>query len=385
MNKIYLVTLTPLSEYFFGGKKIFFKKNSNEINSSKKEEKYYFVKSEKFPQQSSLLGMIRKEMLIKNNLFKNSNDYSKEEKEAIVKIIGKESFCFKKEDQNFGKIKKISPIFIMDENLYIKTPLDFLPSKENSETGNNNEIFSLNKNKKFLVNYDKDNSKEFYLLEKYDDKKGLNNSYINLKTLSQKEENEIFKEKIKSYVNLLNSTNRVNKEEDNNYYMIQKYEMCKKLKFAFYLELETEESFDKYENIVYLGGENSYFKISFIEEKEESEIEELINKKLSKLEKYMGCNEHFSKIYLISSTFIDKDIYNENVEFAIAKTTNFKNFNSNNNSFNFENRELLSSGTVLYVKNQNIEKLEKELNSYENAKKIGFNYYYKGGEINEYN
>ncbi len=53
----YLITLTPLEPFFFGGNITFGKFKD-------KEKSTYLVKSRYFPQQTALLGVIRKEMLI---------------------------------------------------------------------------------------------------------------------------------------------------------------------------------------------------------------------------------------------------------------------------------------------------------------------------------
>ncbi|MCS4454093.1 hypothetical protein JTT00_01775 [Clostridium botulinum] len=54
----YLVKLKPVDSFFFGGEKVF------DFYDGKKPLKNNIVKSREFPQQTSILGMIRKEILV---------------------------------------------------------------------------------------------------------------------------------------------------------------------------------------------------------------------------------------------------------------------------------------------------------------------------------
>ena len=53
-----LIKLTPLGEFFFGG----------DVTFGKANKRSYYVQSRRFPQQTTLLGMLRYELLKKNNL-----------------------------------------------------------------------------------------------------------------------------------------------------------------------------------------------------------------------------------------------------------------------------------------------------------------------------
>ena len=113
MNK-YLIKLYPIDEFFFGAVSNFGDKNEN-----------YRIISEKFPQQTSILGMIRKEILLKENFLKKK--YSPEEEEKVKKLIGSESFNISSENkQDFGMIKSISAISLGNEkDSYITAPMNF--------------------------------------------------------------------------------------------------------------------------------------------------------------------------------------------------------------------------------------------------------------------
>ncbi|MFK1829260.1 type III-B CRISPR module-associated Cmr3 family protein [Bacteroides fragilis] len=58
MNRHYLITLTPMDWFFFGGERT--------LDDGKSAD--YISHSNKFPQQSALLGMIRYQLLKQHNL-----------------------------------------------------------------------------------------------------------------------------------------------------------------------------------------------------------------------------------------------------------------------------------------------------------------------------
>ncbi|KGL48552.1 type III-B CRISPR module-associated protein Cmr3 [Porphyromonas gulae] len=100
----YLIKLTPLDKFFFGQKKTFGDDNAN-----------YFVYSSLFPQQTTLLGLLRYQLLqiAGEDVFKD-NKIQDEHKAA--ELIGEQSFSpFVKDKLQFGIIQSLSPVFIIDK------------------------------------------------------------------------------------------------------------------------------------------------------------------------------------------------------------------------------------------------------------------------------
>ena len=97
MNK-YLVTLKPLTPFFFGGENTF---GDGKIN--------YFARSNYLPQQTTILGMIRHQLLIQNNLIGTDP-----ETENWESLIGAQSFQRNNDGfvSKFGAIQNISPVFL---------------------------------------------------------------------------------------------------------------------------------------------------------------------------------------------------------------------------------------------------------------------------------
>ena len=109
-SKTYQVALNPLEPYFFAGGRCFgFGKNSKQNYNN------YFIRSESFPTQTTLLGTMRYEILKISDLLttdSSKQDPSLQTKQA--KYIGAKSFDVQESNPDYGMIKKLSPLFIID-------------------------------------------------------------------------------------------------------------------------------------------------------------------------------------------------------------------------------------------------------------------------------
>lgn len=104
----YKITLTPLDWFFFGGEQTF----------DNGERQSFIARSNRMPQQTTLLGMVRYQLLKWNNLLLCGDKEKDESKLDQTKVwVGENSFNIEStEPQSFGKIKKISPVFIQKGN-----------------------------------------------------------------------------------------------------------------------------------------------------------------------------------------------------------------------------------------------------------------------------
>ena len=112
----YLIKLKPLTSFFFGGEETF---GEGEVN--------YSVKSNYLPQQTTLLGMLRYELLAQNGLL-GADPLEKK----WADLIGDKSFenSEKGYTSSFGAISKLSPVFIIDdETPYIVEAMDWANEK----------------------------------------------------------------------------------------------------------------------------------------------------------------------------------------------------------------------------------------------------------------
>ena len=112
----YLVKLKPVEPFFFGGEYTFGR------DDSRKEASRYSASSTYFPQQTALLGMIRKTLLIQNkNLTMHlkgewvdssgKKNGSGDNYHEAIKLTGKGAFSYENAT-DLGSIQEISPVFI---------------------------------------------------------------------------------------------------------------------------------------------------------------------------------------------------------------------------------------------------------------------------------
>ena len=117
----YLIKLKPIGKYFFGGDMTFEVGDKSNKDYNSKYSSYIIV-SNKFPQQTSLLGMLRYLLLTKSpevfSLVKNQIT----NKSDAANVIGQASFSVmpdhkldEKQDSRFGKIVSIGPCFLLHE------------------------------------------------------------------------------------------------------------------------------------------------------------------------------------------------------------------------------------------------------------------------------
>lgn len=115
MSHSYLITLAPMEPYFFGGEFTFGADDSRDGSAR------YSAVSTFFPQQSALLGMLRKTILIQNDcmtLHRRGEWVDKSRFSKAVSLTGKGTFSYEN-DFDTGMIEKISPLFIIQNDLFL--------------------------------------------------------------------------------------------------------------------------------------------------------------------------------------------------------------------------------------------------------------------------
>ncbi len=309
----YLVTLTPLEPFFFGGD-ITFGKWGDEQNSS------YLVKSRHFPQQTALLGMLRKQMLIQKGFLttKRKGEWIDEPfKKEAKEFIGSTKFEFNT-PQEFGVLNSISSIFLM----------------RNSE--------------RFIKKVDI-NRYEYRkgLLEGYNPKKDIYDNFISIDSCRKLKSSSIFKP--------IEQVGNSKFDSENSLYKKTSYTLEDNFKFAFYIDSD----FELKDAFVMLGGEKSTFKMEIVQRDEELE--------------YQDKNAYLT---LLSDAYIDIAI-KENSKFAITSEISL---NYLQNEFNGKQRSFKKSPTTHYLYEKGSvfikpsDKLIENLNNV-NLQKVGFNHY----------
>lgn len=130
----YLVTFRPLGDYSFGSDRRFSFVGKN--NYSEDEYAPYFIRTNRAPEQSTVFGMIRYLILVSNGIeLKQDFQYDENTRDKIKALIGEKSFSLNGGVRDFGKLEKISPIFLLknSEEIVIPNPFNNKQGKEGIE------------------------------------------------------------------------------------------------------------------------------------------------------------------------------------------------------------------------------------------------------------
>lgn len=355
----YLIKLYPVDTFFFGNERTFGDDNSN-----------YFVRSNMFPQQTSVLGMLRFELL------KQTKDVLEQDEKGIriknagtaTTIIGESSFSTNN-TKGYGCIKSISPVLIANNNDYY-----YLSTKEISDKDKKPVLFNFDSINKVKVSFGTKTTKEIPLLENYEAKHGF---YEHFRMINGSKTHPVYYDKDKNEgvyvdnerVGILKKTKNV-EDEDKGFFRQVSYSFNKGFCFAFFAEID---DFPILKNsIVMLGGETSTFRMVV-----EPQKEELYNQLFPENNDTVGK----FKLILLNDAKVEKSVYNH-CEFALTETIDFRfietTVSSGNNYANKPKKSnakfnLLKRGSVFYT--QNISQLKTEIEKETAFRNIGYNFY----------
>ena len=187
----YLVTFKPLGDYSFGSDRRFSFVGRN--NYSKDEYAPYFIRTNPVPEQSTVFGMIRYLILVSNGIQLNQDfKYDKSTRNKIEDLIGKKSFSLNGGVRDFGKLEKISPIFLLKNSEKIVIPNQF-NNKQGKEGIEQFAPMLLEEKIKVSTSFGKialPKSKE------YSPKEGYGDGYYNIDTGHLEAVEDIFRTKV---------------------------------------------------------------------------------------------------------------------------------------------------------------------------------------------
>lgn len=315
----YLITLKPLEPFLFGGDNTFGKIGD-------KENGTYLVKSRHFPQQSAILGMLKKEIMTQSGILSRKlrgEWVDKHHWQKANELVGCEKFDITEQTkQNFGIIKKLSPVFLY----------------------NNTEKFI----KKVDIDSYEYNNK---LLKGYNPKKDIYDNFISLEKNTKLSSKDIFKP--------IEQTGNKTGGKENSLFKKTSYLLRDDFSFAFYLEVDFELS----NSIISLGADGSRFKLEV--QKSDDSLD------------YQDKNGYLT---LLGDTYITLPI-KEHCEFAIASEISFRSL-QNKKHVTKESKFKKSNRVYLYEKGSVFIKPSQELLNNinnQNCQQIGYNNYtYKG-------
>lgn len=352
MKNKYLITLTPVGNYFFGGENSFGDMaNDDKIN--------YLVEGLKYPQQTSILGMLRYELL-RNAGMLAPNHTTKKAKE----LIGAEG-GFNGESKDFGIIKSISPVFIKpqngDENSYI-LPEGFLYQKDKNNNLEERDI---------LLQQNLEQGRAS-ILSAYDPKKYL------------EDRGELLIEKDNEQISVFGKSEQVGIKKDysgktdndsffkQTFKRLNKSDTNEKFSFGFFACFSRELNDGELSNgIINMGADQSLFHMKIDKCIHDHDyLQEDYNTLI-----YSGCNiQCYYKIVFISDALVSKELLQSaNVLLAITNTVSFQHLLSKEDTTVFmrskdvnamkksDKLELLARGSVIYAEAPFLDELYGEL------------------------
>lgn len=320
-NKTYFITLTPHQLFFFGGEQV--------------EKADYYLKGNFIPQQTTLLGLIRYQVLLQNNLLNENiiiNDID------AANWIGSKSFEYNK-DNDFCKIKSISPCYLVKSDNGVQKK--YLPYHQNFISG----IKKLGNNY-FLPNYD---PKQYYPTTWKE--VNCDNTFVETDCYVEVERIGIDK-------------NYSGKTQNFSFFKQIWLKMNKGYSFGFYLTISKDVSLNNAD--ITFGKESSPFFMN---------VQDI---PIETLKSYDTPNA----LILISDAFVS-DKFLSYSDFAICDTVSFRNIvNTTSGKHNFFGThksqvrlQLLKRGSVFIFQKDNLNHMKEDLDFNGNFQNIGYNHY----------
>lgn len=251
MANRYLIKLQPIGKYFFGSENSFDTQDKANGNTSKN----YLVRSRQYPQQTTLLGVMRYAILQQYGLLGKENRAEWPNKIGPNSFTGTDKGSNGNTTEKWGLIKSISPLFLINgDDKYIPAGLSsqYYKKKKNSDT----EEVTLTANIKEDVetNYKKEG---FYWFKDYEAKEEAEMLWKRIAENKLFAPDKIFKESFQVGI----TKSRDGKSDNDAFYKEFFYQLKDGYAFGFYLETsEVLAHFDK-PFILQAGGDQSLFQI----------------------------------------------------------------------------------------------------------------------------
>lgn len=341
----YQFILTPVDQFFFGGEK----------HDAKGETINYFVESNPYPQQTTILGLVRYYLLLKHNLI--GTDKIKSEGEDL---IGLTSFDFEGKEQLFGKIESVSSLYFVNNRLY------YFPAPFDVEYTLSNEhgyYFMHKSGKKFTA---KDNFPSLKVI----DSAGQMGPYIVGSSTTE----------CIVYPTQHTGNEKGEKGESKEDAFYKQVYMKMKQGWSFGFDTNINEELTDEDLYINFGGEKSLFSLKIKKTGKPVTPGSSIT---------IARNELFG-FYCLCDCFAESKIL-EKTCFAVTQAVSFRNFQSSVKTKNYAvynkkdpdgmvrgNRfNLLGRGSVLYFKTEEERDASVEFLNKPNCINIGFNYFLK--------
>jgi len=378
-----LIELTPLADFFFG----------SEATFGQGDNRHYYVRSKLWPQQTTLLGMLRYELLKSEP---KAFDVAKDEiidQDKATALVGPQGFNGAM-DTAFGLIEGISPVFLLNPEgvPYFLRSRAFLEHSEKTWLGKkagfkaNNLLAKANEPAQvdgYQLNRRYQNKKGETIEEPYDGK-----VYFEEFLMSQNGKFVPLKE---VFIKIHKTGNRKEyngASDDSGFFKQDLYQLKSGWRFAFLVELTKDFPTDfGTERKVQIGAERRLFRLSahvptavFRDIVFEQNCFKGFDNLYGPDEE--AINPELSQVVLLSDASVVPAI-NNMADFASTESVSFRHLNANLDNPNklwtqhhtpkSSLYHLLQRGSVLYAKDPNV--IETELKKAAAFRRIGYNYF----------
>jgi CRISPR-associated protein Cmr3 len=357
----YQVRLRPLSKYFFGGERFF----------DENDGVFYFEKSREFPQQTSILGMLRYQLLLEEGLLKQTLAGVRIDSAMVQdaqSLIGESSFDARPSN-SFGKIKGMSPLAIVDNQGEM-----FFPFPRKKETLEPITLQFLQGVKLYMGGTVRSEIPHF---DNFDHKKGVEPVFQNLRSGTCIKHKDIFCEEIAEDEQIgmykpYRKQGVVQQTEDRGFYKYQYCQLREGFSFAFFIG--SDEPLPLRDTIVRFGKERTAFSLTVIESTSPFQNADIAPGE---------------QVLLLSDAFLDGD-WGEYCRGAVSDVISFRNlrYQVSKSDQNYDEKpgkpekngrlNLLRRGTLLWVSQypEHAKKLQDLFEEQKAFKTIGYNYYH---------
>lgn len=386
-SKRYLVTLTPLGKYFFGGENTFVPAAKSAKNESRSN---YFARSKPYPQQTTVLGMLRYAILLRLD---SLNEKAVNQKHLIGAYGFKTNY-----EGAYGMLQTLSPVFLLEGDhingkYWLEAGKDWQKyfvyneakdkvyeptgSKPSLRAKQEKVMFSLLDSSPALLTIKKPTPNG---AERFDPKETygsyLKNYYNPEEYLSS---DEFFKEATqvgvkKHYKHL---------QADEGFFKQTYFKLKEDVAFAFYVDAETEKGFDLSSldgSFCPMGADGSEFRLAvkLIDENGKDVFKDIEERNQREKDSPV-------KITLLSDAMVDNSLF-PHCRFAISDSKDFRHIETTVDTQKYHNigkpidtakrsatkYHLLAAGSVLYP--HNTTEVTKHLNKIP-FRNIGYNHY----------
>ncbi len=374
MTKRYLIKLYPTGPFFFGGETTF----------GAGLRRNYLARSEDLPQQTTLLGLLRYQLLAQNKQIPIAD------KQVAENLIGPASFRVE-DGTNFGLINALSPVFLMKgETAYRLNPVDDAIFLKADETDPKKKILHRKPLTPIAASIPGKAYVSGRLLNEIPNLIDFNHKTHYQKRFTNAIDNHTFeKDKVLCPIEHIGIQKSRDGQTLTNAFFKQTLLQFPTLdwSFAFYADLGTEYEHNQKNKrllnlagaLVTLGGEQALFKMVI-----KAMSDEPKDKPIAAYKELFGLESAGSseRIELLSDAYVTDDLYEhcrlaytDTISFRAIKTTVQNTRHYHNHPQKTERLELLKRGSVLWSTDP-----EKTTAVLENAlfQTIGYNAFYNG-------